>query len=157
MANHSADKSDELGDKCRITRPGFRDYGGYRAFEGRVSTVRCFEDNSLVREATRQPGEGRVLVVDGGASMNCALLGDRLARLACENDWAGIVINGCIRDSATIADMPIGVKALETHPKKSEKRGSGERDVAVHFAGVTIKPGDYIYCDSDGILVADAH
>ena len=153
MTNHSADKSDELGGKCRIARPGFKDYGGYRAFEGRVSTVRCFEDNSLVREAVGQAGEGRVLVVDGGASMNCALLGDTLARLARENDWAGVVVNGCIRDSAIIADMPFGVKALATHPKKSEKRGSGERDVAVNFAGVVIKPGDYIYCDSDGILV----
>ena len=101
------------------------------------------------------PGERHVLVVDGGASTRCALVGDRLAQLAVDNGWAGIVVNGCIRDSAALAAMPIGVKALAATPRKSEKRGPGRHDVPVSFAGVTFTPGHYLYADDDGIVVAD--
>ncbi len=156
MTNHTADMSDELDSQCRILSPGFNDYGGNLCFEGKVSTVKCFEDNSLVREALEQPGEQRILVVDGDASMNCALLGDMLAELGVKNDWVGVVVNGCIRDSQAIGEMAIGVKALNTHPMKSVKRGQGERDVDVTFAGVTIKAGDYMICDKDGVLLKGA-
>lgn len=154
MTNHTADKSDALAASGRILQPGFQDYGGKVCFEGVVSTVKCHEDNSRVREALQQPGAQRILVVDGGASMNCALLGDMLATLGIQNNWAGVVVNGCIRDSQAIAGMAIGIKALNTHPKKSVKQGQGERDVAVTFSGVTIESGDYMYCDKDGILVS---
>jgi regulator of ribonuclease activity A len=118
-------------------------------------TVKVFEDNSLVRSALEESGEGRILVVDGGGSMRCALLGDQLAELAEENDWAGVIVNGCIRDSAAIAEIPIGVKAIGVHPLKSVKRGVGERDIPVRFAGVTFLPGHYIYADEDGLLVSE--
>ncbi len=108
----------------------------------------------LVREALEERGEGRVLVVDGGASTRCALLGDKLARLAQENGWVGVIVNGCIRDSGEIAGIPVGVKALGTMPRKSGKRGNGERDVGVSFAGVAFAPGEYVYADRDGIIVA---
>ncbi|KAG2443656.1 hypothetical protein HXX76_002005 [Chlamydomonas incerta] len=133
---------------------GFRDYGGKLRFSGQVSTVRCYENNPLVRKALEEPGKGRVLVVDGGASMRCALLGDMLAENGVKNGWAGIIVNGCIRDSADIAKMPLGVKALGTHPLKSSKRDPGLRDVPVAFGGVAVAPGDWVYADADGILVA---
>mmetsp|Transcript_38022 Transcript_38022/g.63908 ORF Transcript_38022/g.63908 Transcript_38022/m.63908 type:complete len:236 (+) Transcript_38022:74-781(+) len=137
-----------------IMEPGFRNYGGVVRFAGPASTVKCFENNPLVRKALEEPGEGRVLVVDGGASMRCALLGDNLARMGAENGWKGVIVNGCIRDSEDISRMPIGVKALNTHPLKSSKRDAGLRDVAVTFAGVTVRPGDYVYADHDGVIVS---
>ncbi|PNW73919.1 hypothetical protein CHLRE_13g578150v5 [Chlamydomonas reinhardtii] len=133
---------------------GFRDFGGKLRFSGQVSTVRCYENNPLVRKALEEPGMGRVLVVDGGASMRCALLGDMLAESGVKNGWAGIIVNGCIRDSADIAKMALGVKALGTHPLKSSKRDPGLRDVLVAFGGVAIAPGDWVYADADGILVS---
>lgn len=138
-----------------VGEPVFRNYG-VESFCGPCATLRVFEDNSLVREALEQPGRGRVLVVDGGGSLRCALLGDMLAQLAVDNGWAGVVVNGCIRDSAAISRMSLGVKALQTHPRKSVKKGQGERDVEVSFAGLTLRPGDYLYSDADGILVASA-
>ena len=131
-----------------------RDFGGHSRFSGKVSTVRCFENNPLVRAALEEAGEGRVLVVDGGASLRCALLGDNIAELGYKNGWSGIIINGCIRDSEDISKMPLGVKALNTFPLKSSKRDQGLRDVPVTFAGVTWKPGNYVYADKDGVLVA---
>jgi regulator of ribonuclease activity A len=129
-------------------------YGGRSAFHGRIATLKLFEDNSLVRKALEAPGEGRVLVIDGGGSLRCALLGDRLAALGVANGWSGIVVYGCIRDARAIAEMDIGVMALATHPLKSIKNDSGERDVAVRFGGVTFRPGQYLYADEDGILVS---
>ncbi len=154
MSNKTTDISDAYSDRLRIAAPMFHDYGGRRVFEGRVSTVKVFEDNSLVRSALEEPGEGRVLVVDGGGSMRCALLGDQLAELGHKNGWSGVIVYGCIRDSADIAKIDIGVKALNTHPLKSVKKGVGDRDVPVTFAGVTFQPGDYLYADEDGIVVA---
>jgi regulator of ribonuclease activity A len=153
MLDATADISDDLGDAARIAAPGFTDYGGLTRFSGPITTVKCFEDNSLVREALQEPGQGRVLVVDGGGSMRCALLGDILATLAADNGWTGVVVNGCIRDSAEIKTIQVGVKALATHPMKSHKYGEGRRDVAVQFAGIKIAPGEYLYADMDGIII----
>eukprot|EP00240_Pyramimonas_obovata_P013610 CAMPEP_0118931124 /NCGR_PEP_ID=MMETSP1169-20130426/7572_1 /TAXON_ID=36882 /ORGANISM="Pyramimonas obovata, Strain CCMP722" /LENGTH=245 /DNA_ID=CAMNT_0006873585 /DNA_START=30 /DNA_END=767 /DNA_ORIENTATION=- len=144
-----------VADKqMQIMHPGFRDFGGLLRFSGPASTVKCFENNPLVRKALEEPGNGRVLVVDGGASMRCALLGDNLAQMGAENGWKGVIVNGCIRDSDDISRMPIGVKALNTHPLKSSKRDPGLRDVPVTFAGVTVTPGDWVYADKDGVLVS---
>jgi len=154
MSNKTTDICDAHSDKLRIATPLFQDYGGRRMFEGKVTTVKVFEDNSLVRTALEEAGEGRVLVVDGGGSMRCALLGDQLAELGHKNGWAGVIVYGCIRDSADIAKIDIGVKALNTHPLKSVKKGVGDRDVPVTFAGITIQPGDYLYADEDGFVVA---
>ena len=156
MVHLTTDISDDLGDAARIAEPGFADYGGRTVFSGPASTVKCHEDNSLVRKALEEPGNGRVLVVDGGGSMRCALLGDMLAGLGADNGWQGIVVYGCIRDSAEIAAIDIGVKALATHPKKSFKRGEGQRDVSLHFAGIDIHPGEYMYADRDGIVVTES-
>lgn len=148
--------SDKLGQNAQVAEPGFCDYGGRRRFSGSISTVLCTDDNSQVRVALETPGEGRVLVVDGNASGNCALLGDQLAALAYRNGWSGVVINGFIRDSEAVASVDIGIKALGTHPRKSQKRGLGKRDVPVHFAGVEFTPGDFLYADPDGIVVTDS-
>lgn len=155
MTMKTADICDEHEDELRILSPIFTSYGAVHAFAGPVATVKVFEDNSRVREALEEPGEGRVLVVDGGGSLRCALLGDELAALGCRNRWAGIVVYGCIRDSADIAGIGIGVKALNTHPRRSVKKGVGAREVAVTFAGATLKPGDWLYADEDGILLAE--
>lgn len=154
MTFATADLYDEYEEKLQIASPMFNDYGGNLKFCGPASTVRVFEDNSLVRAALEEPGEGRVLVIDGGASLKCALLGDMLVELGKENDWAGIIVYGCIRDSAVIANIAIGVKALNTNPRKSVKKGTGERDVSVDFADVIISPGDYIYADEDGVIIS---
>jgi len=154
MTFATADLYDEYGGKLQIASPMFNDYGGNLKFCGPASTVKVFEDNSMVRAALEEPGEGRVLVIDGGASLKCALLGDMLVELGKDNDWAGIIVYGCIRDSAVIANISIGVKALNTNPRKSVKKGVGERDVAVDFADVIISPGDYIYADEDGIIIS---
>ena len=145
--------SDELGDSAQVAEPGFRDFGKCRHFSGCISTVLCPDDNSQLRAALETPGENRVLVVDGNASSNCAFLGDQLATLACKNAWSGVVVNGYIRDSEIVATIDIGVKALGTHPRKSLKRGLGERDIPLRFAGVEFRPGDYLYADPDGIVV----
>jgi regulator of ribonuclease activity A len=154
MPVSTADISDQLGDTAMIAAPGFRCFGKLVGFSGKISTVRCHEDNSLVRTALGEAAEDRILVVDGGASMNCALLGDMLATLAADNGWQGVIVNGCIRDSQVINSIDIGVMALATHPRKSLKRGLGERDVPVNFAGIDFHPGHYVYADSDGILVS---
>lgn len=144
----------QLADgRLRVAAPLFTRYGGRARFAGRIATLRTFEDNTKVREALAEPGSGRVLVVDGAGSLRCALLGDQLAELAQRNGWEGIVINGCLRDSAAIASMDIGVRALATHPQKSVKRGLGEREVALAFAGVAFIPGEWLCADEDGIIV----
>ena len=154
MSLRTTDLCDEFSDRLRIVSPMFRDYGGRSLFNGPVATVRVFEDNSLVREALAEPGEGRVLVVDGGGSMRCALLGDNLAALGRDNGWSGVVVYGCVRDAADLRGIDIGVRALNTHPLKSVKKGEGARDVAVSFGGISIRPGDVLYADEDGIIVS---
>ncbi|WP_424951316.1 ribonuclease E activity regulator RraA [Deinococcus sp.] len=139
--------------QVQIAEAIFRDYGGQVAFCGPAFTVRVFEDNTLVRATLATPGQGRVLVVDGGASLNCALVGDVLAGLGVRNGWAGLVVNGCVRDTARLAQLPLGIKALAAHPRRSSKGGDGEHGVSLMFAGVTIEPGYWIYADQDGLLV----
>lgn len=151
----TADLYDEHMDKVQVALPGFRDYGGKKGFSGPVVTLKVHEDNTLVRELLEHPGDGCVLVVDGGASLRCALLGDNLAQLGRDNGWEGVVVYGCIRDSAVIAGIDIGVKALDTNPAKSGKRGEGQRDATVRFSGLVIRLGMYLYADEDGILVSD--
>ena len=154
MSYPTADLCDAFSDELSVAEPIFRNFGKRLAFGGPVVTLKLFEDNSLVRKTLESPGEGRVLVVDGGGSLRCALVGDRLAQLGVENGWAGILVNGCIRDSAVIDTMEIGVKAINTCPLKSIKRGLGDKDVSVHFAGVVITAESYVYADTDGVVVA---
>ncbi len=156
MAFKTADLYDRYGENLQICEPLFRDFGGRRAFSGQIATVKCFEDNSKVREAVFEPGEGRVLVVDAGGSLRCAMLGDMLAAKAVDNRWNGIIMYGLVRDSAELAGMPLGVKALGTHPRKSEKKNVGERERAVSFAGIRFVPGDYVYADEDGIVCSQS-
>jgi regulator of ribonuclease activity A len=155
MTFQTADLCDAHEGKIRVVAPMFRSFGGRRTFGGPIATLKIFEDNSLVRTALEQPGEGRVLVVDGGGSLRCALVGDQLALLGVKNNWAGIIVYGCIRDSRPIAEMNLGVFALATHPMKTVKRGVGEADVPVTFGGVTFVPGQHVYADEDGVIVSD--
>ena len=152
----TADLSDQFGDKVQVALPMFRDYGKKTQFCGPISTLKVDEDNTHVRAALEEPGDGRVLVVDGGGSLRCALLGDMLAKLGEENNWQGVIVYGCIRDSAIVATIDFGVKALNTNPKKSVKKDVGERDIALEFANLRFLPGDYIYADEDGVLLANA-
>lgn len=150
----TADLYDEFGEDLQVATPLLNDYGGRKIFSGQISTVKVFEDNSLVRAALEENGDGKILVVDGGSSIRCALLGDMLAELGKSNNWTGVIVNGCIRDSAVIAKIDFGVKALNTNPRKSVKKGVGERDIPVSFADVTFNPGDYVYADPDGIIIS---
>ena len=138
----------------RVLPPVLRDFGGVRAFCGPVSTVRCFEDNTLVKEAVDSPGLGRVLVVDGGASLRRALLGGNLGAAAARNGWAGVVIDGCVRDVAELAGHAVGIRALAPMPMPPRKLGAGQRDVPVRVQGVWIRPGEWLYADADGIVVS---
>ena len=140
--------------RLRVVTPMFGRHGGRAAFAGTISTLKLFEDNSFVRKALEQPGNGGVLVIDGGGSMRRALVGDQLAAIAVKNGWSGIVVNGCIRDSAAIGEMDIGVLALGTHPQKTDTKNVGEIDVPVTFGGVTFHPGEWLYADGDGVLVS---
>jgi regulator of ribonuclease activity A len=133
----------------------FREYGGQSRFAGAIDTVRVSDDNALVAQTLDTAGLGRVLVVDGGGSLRCALVGGRLAALAHANGWVGLVINGCVRDSAELREIPLGVRAINTSPMRSGKTGAGQRGAAVSFAGVTFSPGHFLYADEDGIVVAD--
>jgi regulator of ribonuclease activity A len=149
------DLCDAWGDAVRVVDPVFRTFGGRLAFGGPVRTVKCHEDNSLVASELERPGEGRVLVVDGGGSLRCALLGDNLAARGAANGWAGVVVHGCVRDVEVLRGIDLGVQALAAHPRRSVKRGVGELDVPVHFPGVTIAPGMFVYGDENGLVVAD--
>ncbi len=149
------DLCDAFPGRVRVAEPVFRDFGGRAAFSGPISTVQVLEDNALVRTALEEPGRGRVLVVDGGGSLRSALVGGNLGQLAAKNGWDGILVFGCIRDTAELMAVDLGVKALAAHPKKSGKQGTGARDVPVTFAGVTFRPGEWLAADADGIIVAD--
>lgn len=150
----TADLYDRFGEELQVAAPGLVHYGGETTFSGRIATVVAPQDNSLVRRALESPGEGRVLVVDGGGSLRVALLGDVLAALAVENGWSGVVVHGLVRDSRELGEMPLGVLALGTIPRKTEKRGLGEVDVEVSFAGVTFRPGEYLAADADGLVLS---
>ncbi|MDX6476132.1 MAG: regulator of ribonuclease [Gaiellaceae bacterium] len=148
----TADLLDEHPDAavCDLV---LRQFGGVAAFDGAIATVRCFEDNVLVKQCVSEPGAGRVLVVDGGGSLRVALVGDNVASTARDNGWAGLVIHGCVRDSASLRELPIGIMALGTHPKPSGKSGEGETGVPVTFGGVTFLPGNRVAADDDGLVV----
>ncbi|MAL98671.1 ribonuclease E activity regulator RraA [Hydrocarboniclastica marina] len=139
----------------QVVEPMFGNFGGREAFGGEIVTVKCFEDNSIVKEQVAQPGKGKVMVVDGGGSNRAALLGDMLAEKAAENGWEGLVIYGCIRDVDAIGETDLGVQALGSHPRKTEKRGLGDLNVPVTFGGVTFRPGHYIYADNNGVVVSE--
>ncbi|WP_319016877.1 ribonuclease E activity regulator RraA [Diaphorobacter aerolatus] len=140
----------------RVLPPVFQDFGGKAAFAGPVATVKCFEDNSVVKAAVETPGNGRVLVVDGGGSLRRALVGGNVAATAAKNGWAGMVVHGAVRDIAELRETPIGIRALALMPLPTEKRGEGRADVPVLVSGVWVRPGDWLYADADGIVIGAA-
>lgn len=154
MTFRTADLCDQFSKELGVCDPLFRDYGGRRTFAGPIATIKCFEDNSRVRDLVAEAGQGRVLVIDAGGSQRRAVLGDLLAQKALDNGWSGVLVYGCIRDSVAIGRMALGVKALATHPMKTDKRNEGQRDLPVRFAGVIFRSGDWLYADEDGVIVA---
>jgi len=152
----TADLYDVHGDRLQSCDTQFRQFGGRREFDGIAVTVRCFQDNALLKSILGTPGEGRVLVVDGGGSLHTALTGDLIGQLAVDHGWAGLILHGAVRDSVALRSLPIGIKALGTNPRKSAKTGEGVRDVAVEFGGVVFVPGEIAHSDDDGIVVVAA-
>lgn len=154
MSFLTTDLYDAHEGRVAVLEPMLKSYGGKPRFSGQIMTLKLYEDNTLVREMLAEPGAGKVLVVDGGGSKRCALLGDQIAELAVKNQWEGVVIYGCIRDSVAIAALPLGVRALDTNPKKSVKRNEGTRDLVLNFAGADFTPGHWLYADEDGVLLS---
>ncbi|MBB3104922.1 ribonuclease E activity regulator RraA [Azomonas macrocytogenes] len=148
------DLCDAYPDSVQVVEPVFSNFGGRDSFGGKIITIKCFEDNSRVKEQVDLNGTGKVLVVDGGGSLRRALLGDMLAEKAAKNGWEGIVVYGCIRDVDVIAQTDLGVQALASHPMKTDRRGIGELNVNVTFCGITFHPGHYLYADNNGIIVS---
>ncbi|MGN6219497.1 MAG: ribonuclease E activity regulator RraA [Microbacterium sp.] len=153
MTIATADLYDERGDELDSLALQFHDLGGRRAFDGAIRTVRCHRDNALVKELLATPGDGAVLVVDGGGSLESALVGDLIAGSAVAHGWAGLIVHGAVRDREALALLDLGVKALGSNPRKSAKAGIGEVDVPVTIAGVAFTPGRHVWADADGILV----
>ncbi len=154
MNYQTPDLCDEYPGLVRVVEPMFKSYGGKSSFGGEIVTIKCHEDNSVIKQTASTPGMGKVIVVDGGGSLTRALLGDLIAADAVKNGWEGFIIYGCIRDVDAISEMNLGVKALNTIPLKTEKRGLGELNVSVSFAGATFNPGEYLYADNNGIIVS---
>jgi regulator of ribonuclease activity A len=148
----TADICDTLGATARICRAPLRDFGGRTQFGGKIATIACDRDNGLVRQTLETPGLGRVLVVDGNAVADCALVGGNLGELAVRNGWAGIVVNGAVRDSAELARLPIGVRALASYPQRGSKSGTGRTEVPVAFGGIVFEPGHWLVADLDGLV-----
>ena len=153
MTPATADLMD-LDEQLQSCEAQLKNYGALVRFHGRMRTVRCHHDNALVRQILSVEGAGAVLVVDGGASLHSALVGDLMAAMAAKNHWAGVIVNGAIRDSAVLAGIPLGIKALGTNPRKSAKTGQGELDVPVEFGTACFRPGEYLYSDEDGIVLS---
>ena len=151
----TCDLYDAHEGKVRVFLPGLRSYGGRASFSGEVKTARCFGDNSVVKSTLATPGEGRVLVVDGGGSLHHALMGDLIAQSAIDHGWAGVIIEGCVRDTKALGEMQLGVLALGSIPRKSVRRGEGELDVEIGIRGVVLRSGDHIYVDEDGAIVSE--
>lgn len=153
----TADLCDEHSDEAhfQIAEPILKNFGGNAIFSGQISTLKVFEDNVLIRKVLEEKVNNRILVIDGGGSQRCALLGGDLATIAFNNGWQGIVIYGCVRDSVELTQIPIGIRALRTHPLKSHKKGMGDRDVLVTFGGINFKKDHFLYADRDGIIVSD--
>jgi regulator of ribonuclease activity A len=154
IAISTPDLHDANRNQVRVAEPVFANFGGQKAFYGEISTVQCHEDNGLVKSQAATAGRGRVMVIDGGGSQRRALVGDMIGATAIENGWAGLVIWGMVRDVDELAALPLGVKALGAIPVPGEKRGVGDLDVSVHFAGVEFKPGEWLYADNNGILIS---
>jgi regulator of ribonuclease activity A len=154
MTFQTPDLCDENEGKVKVATPMFQAYGGKTRFHGQIQTVKVFEDNVFVRDLLSEPGTGKVLVVDGGGSLRCALVGDLIAAMAQKNGWEGIIVYGCIRDSGVINGIDIGVCALNTNPLKSIKQGAGYKNIPVTFAGITFAPGEFVYVDEDGIITS---
>jgi regulator of ribonuclease activity A len=152
----TADLVDDIGPDVRSCDLQFRQYGGRSQFAGTINTVRCFQDNALLKSVLSQPGDGGVLVIDGDGSLHTALVGDVIAELARSNGWAGLIVNGAVRDAAALRGIDIGIKALGTNPRKSTKTGAGERDVEITLGGVTFVPGQVAHSDDDGIVIVTA-
>jgi regulator of ribonuclease activity A len=152
----TADLVDDIGPDVRSCDVQFRQFGARAEFAGPISTVRCSEDNALLKSLLSTPGDGGVLVIDGGGSLHTALVGDVIAELAHSNGWAGLVVHGAVRDAAALRTLDLGIKALGTNPRKSGKTGAGDRDVTVSFGGVEFVPGDIAYSDDDGIVIVAA-
>ena len=151
----TCDISDQLHPHVQYLDPIFKSYGGKTAFSGRIVTIKCFEDNSLVEEALKMNGKGCVLVIDAGESLRCAMLGDKRASDAIKNEWEGVIVNGSIRDSVMINSMPIGIRALGVCPRKSINKGNGKRNLTVDFSNVKFIPNHYLYADEDGVIVIE--
>lgn len=155
MILKTADLCDRYAETLQIAEPVLKNFGGNVAFNGSIVTLKVFEDDALVRSTLEKPGKGQVLVVDGGGSMHCALVNEQLARLAKENGWFGIIVNGCIRHSEALAKIDIGIKALAQHPRNSFKHGIGEQNVPVRFVGIHFISGQYLYADEDGLVISE--
>ena len=151
----TCDISDQLHPHVQYLDPIFKSYGVKTAFSGRIVTIKCFDDNSLVEEALKMNGKGCVLVIDAGESLRCAMLGDKRALDAIKNEWEGVIVNGSIRDSVMINSMPIGIRALGVCPRKSIKKGNGKRNLTVDFSNVKFIPNHYLYADEDGVIVIE--
>jgi regulator of ribonuclease activity A len=154
MKFSTADLFDDFEDQLQSCELSFQNFGGIKSFFGQISTIRCHEDNSLIRQTLSERGQGRVLVIDGAGSLRRALVGDMIAELACGNGWSGIVVNGAIRDSVAFGNLQIGFKALGTNPRKSTKTGSGFQNIPLQFGNISFTPNHWIYCDSDGVAVS---
>lgn len=155
MDQSTADLADREGASVRSCDVQFRSYGGRTAFSGRVRTVRCFQDNALLKKVLSEPGEGQVLVIDGAGSVHTALIGDLIAELGRSNGWSGVIVNGAVRDSAVLGEMDFGVKALGTNPRKSTKNGDGSLDEDVELGGITFVAGEHVVSDEDGVVVLE--
>ena len=152
---NTTDLCDDYIEEIKVALPiGLQDFGDKKSFYGEIVSIKCFENNPLIREVLSKDGSGKVLIVDGGASLRCALMGDNIAEMALENHWEGIIINGCIRDRIAISKLNIGVKALNVNPAKSFKNESGDLNIKVNFANVDFIPGNFVYADEDGIVVS---
>lgn len=149
----TADLADEIGPDIRSCDTQFLQFGAREAFCGRITTIRCFQDNLLIKQTLSEPADGRVLVVDGGASVHTALVGDLIIGRGVDNGWSGVIVNGGVRDSAILRTLDIGIKALGTNPRKSTQTGAGEKDVPIEIGGVVFNPGEMVYSDCDGVVV----
>ena len=150
----TCDLCDENPEDVRVCEPMFSQFGGRECFGGEIVTAKCFEDNSRVKETLATPGKGKVLVVDGGGSLRCALLGDMIGEDAVKNGWEGVIVYGCVRDVDALGTLDLGVQALASIPLKSNRRGEGQKDIPVTFGGVTFRTGEYVYADNNGVIVS---
>lgn len=151
----TADLCDQHAAYVQVVAPIFKDYGSVRDFSGQIVTVKVHEDNALVRSILQARGDGKVLVIDGGGSLRCGLIGSELADQARTHGWAGLIVFGCVRDAEELAQIGVGIKALNTNPFRSAKWGAGQRDVVANFGGVSFTPGHYVYADEDGIVLSE--